>query len=113
MIDRHPAVIVRCSSAEDVARSITFARAHGTAIAIRGGGHNGGGLGAVEDGIVIDLAGTAEIVVGPSSDSVRVGGGCTWGRSMLRPLSTAVRHPRESSQPPASAGSRSAAESAT
>ena len=80
MIDRHPAVIVRCSSADDVARSITFARAHGTAIAIRGGGHNGGGLGVVEDGIVIDLAGMAEIVVDPSSDSVRVGGGCTWGQ---------------------------------
>jgi FAD/FMN-containing dehydrogenase len=79
MIDRHPALIVRCSSAEDVARCIAFARAHDVLIAVRGGGHNGGGLGVVDDGIVIDLVGMAEVVVDPGSDSVRVGGGCTWG----------------------------------
>jgi FAD/FMN-containing dehydrogenase len=80
MIDRHPAVIVRCSNADDVARCIAFARAHGAPIAVRGGGHNGGGLGVVDDGIVIDLAGMAEVVVDSSSDSVRVGGGATWGQ---------------------------------
>src|SRR5450631_571155 len=78
MIDRHPALLVRCSNADDVARCIAFARAHGAPIAVRGGGHNGGGLGVVDDGIVIDLAGLAEVVVDPESDSVRVGGGCTW-----------------------------------
>src|SRR5271166_2688756 len=80
MIDRHPALIVRCSSAEDVARCIAFARAHDVPIAVRGGGHNGGGLGVVDDGLVIDLAGITEVVVEPGSDSVRVGGGCTWGQ---------------------------------
>jgi FAD binding domain/Berberine and berberine like len=80
MIDRHPAVLVRCSNADDVARCIAFARAHGAPIAVRGGGHNGGGLGVVDDGIVIDLAGMAEVAVDPGSDSVRVGGGCTWGQ---------------------------------
>jgi FAD/FMN-containing dehydrogenase len=80
MIDRHPAVIVRCSSADDIAHCIAFARAHEVPIAVRGGGHNGGGLGVVDDGIVIDLAGIAEVVVDPGSDSVRVGGGCTWGQ---------------------------------
>ena len=79
MIDRHPALIVRCSNADDVARCIAFARAHGAPIAVRGGGHNGGGLGVVDNGLVIDLAGMAEVAVDPSSDSVRVGGGCTWG----------------------------------
>jgi FAD/FMN-containing dehydrogenase len=79
MIDRHPAVLVRCRSADDVARSIAFARAHEARIAVRGGGHNGGGLGVVDDGIVIDLAGMAEVVVDPDSDNVRVSGGCTWG----------------------------------
>ncbi len=80
MIDRHPALIVRCSNADDVARCIAFARAHGAPIAVRGGGHNGGGLGVVDNGLVIDLAGMAEVAVDPSSDSVRVGGGCTWGQ---------------------------------
>ena len=80
MIDRHPALIVHCSSADDVARCIAFGRAHGAPIAVRGGGHNGGGLGVVDDGVVIDLAGLAQVAVDQKSDSVRVGGGCTWGQ---------------------------------
>jgi hypothetical protein len=80
MIDRRPAVIVRCSSPEDVARTIAFARAHNAPLAVRGGGHNGGGLGVVDDGVVIDLAGMTDIFVDTASDTVRVGGGATWGQ---------------------------------
>jgi len=78
MIDRHPALVVRCASADDVARAIAFARAHGVPIAVRGGGHNGGGLGVVDDGLVIDLAGLDQVAVDPDAGTVRVGGGCTW-----------------------------------
>jgi hypothetical protein len=80
MIDRRPAAIVRCSSPDEVARTIAFARGQGVPIAVRGGGHNGGGLGVVDDGVVIDLAGMAEVVVNPDTDTVRVGGGCTWSQ---------------------------------
>jgi FAD binding domain-containing protein/berberine-like enzyme len=80
MIDRRPAVIVRCSSADDVARAIAFARAHNAPLAVRGGGHNGGGLGVVDDGVVIDLSGMADVFVDPASETVRVGGGATWGQ---------------------------------
>ncbi len=80
MIDRHPALIVRCSNADDVARCIALARAHGAPVAVRGGGHNGGGLGVVDDGLVIDLAGIAEVAVDPNSHTVRVGGGSTWAQ---------------------------------
>jgi hypothetical protein len=80
MIDRRPAVLVRCQSADDVARCIAFARRHDAAIAVRGGGHNGAGLGVADDALVIDLAGIADVVVDPSSHRVRVGGGCTWGQ---------------------------------
>jgi FAD/FMN-containing dehydrogenase len=79
MIDRRPALIVRCSSPEDVARTIAFARTHDVPLAVRGGGHNGAGLGVVDDGVVIDLAGMAEVFVDPASETVRVGGGATWG----------------------------------
>jgi FAD/FMN-containing dehydrogenase len=79
MIDRHPALIIRCSSPDDVARAIAFGRNHGAPIAVRGGGHNGGGLGVVDDGVVIDLAGMTDVVVDPDSGTVRVGGGATWG----------------------------------
>ncbi len=80
MIDRRPALIVRCSSPDDVARVTAFARTHAVPLAVRGGGHNGGGLGVVDEGVVIDLAGLAEVVVDPATDTVRVGGGCTWGQ---------------------------------
>jgi FAD/FMN-containing dehydrogenase len=78
MIDRYPAMIVHCSTSDDVARTIAFAREHEVPIAVRGGGHNGGGLGVVDDGVVIDLAGMATVVASPGSDVIQVGGGCTW-----------------------------------
>ncbi len=79
MIDRRPALIVTCESAHDVARCIAFARANDVPVAVRGGGHNGGGLGVVDDGLVIDLAGINEVTVDEQANTVRVGGGCTWG----------------------------------
>ena len=79
MIDKRPALIARCRDADDVARVIAFARERGVPIAIRGGGHNGGGLGSVDDGVVIDLSLLKSVSVDPESRTVRVGGGCTWG----------------------------------
>ena len=46
---------------------------------MRGGGHNGGGLGTCDDGVVIDLSAFKQIDVDPAARTVRVGGGCTWG----------------------------------
>ncbi|MEP6953869.1 MAG: FAD-binding oxidoreductase [Solirubrobacteraceae bacterium] len=78
MIDRQPALIVRCASPDDVARTLAFARSHGAPLAVRGGGHNGGGLGVVDDGVVIDLAGMNDVVADAEAGTVRVGGGCVW-----------------------------------
>jgi FAD/FMN-containing dehydrogenase len=79
MIDRRPALIARCTSAEDVAAALTFARRHDLLVAVRGGGHNGGGLGTCDDGVVIDLSPLDDVTVDPEAGTVRVGGGCTWG----------------------------------
>jgi FAD/FMN-containing dehydrogenase len=79
MIDRRPALIARCANADDVARAIAFARAHEAPLAIRGGAHNGAGLGSVDDGVVIDLSLMREVDVDPGARTVRVGGGATWG----------------------------------
>ena len=79
MIDKRPALIARCASLGDVSRAIAFARDHDLLIAIRGGGHNGAGLGTCDDGVVIDLSLLKDIQVDPAARTVRVGGGCAWG----------------------------------
>jgi hypothetical protein len=79
MIDRRPALIARCAGTSDVAGAIRFAREHDLVVAVRGGGHNGAGLGTCDDGVVVDLSRLKDISVDPRTRTVRVGGGCTWG----------------------------------
>src|SRR6266851_4956177 len=56
MIDKRPRLIARCIDAADVIAAVIFGREQGLLIAIRGGGHNGPGLGSCDDGLVIDLS---------------------------------------------------------
>jgi hypothetical protein len=79
MFDKRPALIARPATPDDVAKAIVFARAHDLPLAVRGGGHNGAGLGTVDDGLVIDLSLLKAIEVDPQARTVRVGGGSTWG----------------------------------
>jgi FAD/FMN-containing dehydrogenase len=78
MIDRRPALIAHAADAGDAASVVSFAAAHDLLLAVRGGGHNGAGLGTVDDGIVLDLGALKSIEVDPGARTVRVGGGCTW-----------------------------------
>jgi FAD/FMN-containing dehydrogenase len=80
MIDKRPALIARCHDVADVMAAIAFARDAGLPLAVRGGGHNGGGLGSVDDGLVIDLAAMNGVRVDPEARTVRVEGGATWGK---------------------------------
>jgi FAD/FMN-containing dehydrogenase len=79
MIDRRPALIAQCAGPDDVAQIVNFAQAHDLPLAVRGGGHNGAGLGTVDEGVVIDLSPLRDIHVDPQARTVTVGGGCTWG----------------------------------
>jgi len=79
MIDRHPAAIARCVDVADVIQCVNFARENRLTLAIRGGGHNGGGLGICDDGLVIDLSLMKGVRVDPAARTARVEGGCTWG----------------------------------
>src|SRR5882672_7158629 len=79
MIDKHPALIVKCRDVSDVMTSVNFARENKVLTAIRSGGHNGGGLGICDDGLVIDLSQMKGIHVDPSAKTVWVEAGCTLG----------------------------------
>ncbi|MCK5375917.1 MAG: FAD-binding oxidoreductase [Acidobacteria bacterium] len=79
MIDKRPALLARCVDATDVQTAVNFARDNGIPLAIRSGGHNAGGLGSVDDGLVIDLSLMRGIRVDPKSKTVRVQAGCRWG----------------------------------
>jgi len=78
MISKRPRLIARCADVADVITSVNFAREHSLLLAVRGGGHNGGGLGLCDDGLVIDLSTMRGIRVDPKARTVRVEGGCTW-----------------------------------
>jgi FAD/FMN-containing dehydrogenase len=79
MIDKRPLLIVRCVDVADVVTAVNFGREEGLLTAIRGGGHNGPGLGSCDDGLVIDLSMMKSVRVDPEARRVRVGPGCTSG----------------------------------
>jgi FAD/FMN-containing dehydrogenase len=78
LVDRHPALIARCRSAQDVADVVTFATGAGLEIAVRGGGHNVAGRATCDRGVVIDLSLMRAVVVDAGSRLARVQGGATW-----------------------------------
>jgi FAD/FMN-containing dehydrogenase len=75
MIDKRPAAIAYCVDEADVSAALRYGVEHGLRIAVRGGGHNGGGLGSVDDGLVIDLSQMNAIEVDAGARLARVGGG--------------------------------------
>jgi FAD/FMN-containing dehydrogenase len=79
MIDKRPQVIAYCVDAADVMAAVKFGRDNSLPIAIRGGGHNGPGLGSVDNGLVIDLSAMRGVRVDPTSRTARVAAGCTQG----------------------------------
>jgi hypothetical protein len=82
LIDRYPALVVRCMSAEDVAHAIRFARDHDLPIALRGGGHSSPGFSTIDDGLVIDLSLMKEIQVNTQRQTARVSPGVKLGELM-------------------------------
>ena len=80
MYDRHPALIARCETVDDVVAAVNFARDNELLLAVRGGGHSAVGYGVCDDGVVIDLAEMNQVEVDPETRIVRAGGGTTWGQ---------------------------------
>jgi FAD/FMN-containing dehydrogenase len=76
-IDKHPAMIARCSGVADIAIAIAFARANDLPASVRGGGHNVAGRALCDNGVVIDLSMMKGVIVDPQMRTVRVQGGAT------------------------------------
>ncbi len=79
MIHKRPRLIARCVDVADVVAAVNFGRDQGLLVAIRGGGHNGPGLGSCNNGLVVDLSKMKSVRVDPASRTVRVDAGCTSG----------------------------------
>lgn len=79
MIDRKPAVIVRCRNTDDVAQTVRLARAREIPVSIRGGGHNFAGKAVIEDGLMIDMSGMKEISVNAGRRTARAQTGLNLG----------------------------------
>jgi len=79
MIERRPALIVRCTRANDVVWAIRAALDHGLTLSVYGGGHAVTGSAVCDAGIVVDLRGMKRIAVDPYARTVRAEGGVTWG----------------------------------
>ncbi|HEU4450989.1 MAG TPA: FAD-binding oxidoreductase [Gaiellaceae bacterium] len=78
LVDRRPAVVVRCRTGADVATALEFARANALTVAVRGGGHNPAGHAVCDGGLVVDLAPLHAVEVDAEARIARAGGGTTW-----------------------------------
>ena len=79
MIDRKPALIARCKTADDVVQCVKFATQHGLLVAVRGGGHNIAGNAVCDAGLLIDLSLMRAVQVDPAKRTARVEGGALLG----------------------------------
>ncbi len=75
MIERSPAVVVRCAGNADVIDSLAFAREQGLPVSVRGGGHNVAGNALCDGGVVIDLSAMSAVRVDLEAQTARAGGG--------------------------------------
>ena len=77
MIDRRPAVIIRCAGTADVMQAVDFAREYDLLVAVRGGGHNIAGNAVCDGGLMIDLSGMRSVRVDPAARRAFVEPGAT------------------------------------
>jgi FAD/FMN-containing dehydrogenase len=78
LIDRKPALIVRCRTTNDVAAALEFARRAALEVSIRGGGHNVAGRAVTDGGVMIDLAEMKGIAIDPDRATATAEGGVIW-----------------------------------
>lgn len=78
MIDKRPALIIRCAGASDVIQAVNFAREHKLLVSVKGGGHNVAGNAVCNDGLMIDLSSMRSIRIDPVKRIARAEAGALW-----------------------------------
>jgi FAD/FMN-containing dehydrogenase len=78
MVDRRPAVVMRCASTDDVVAAVAFGREHDLIVSVRGGAHSTPGYSTCDGGIVIDLGPMNGVEVDPDASTAHVQGGAKW-----------------------------------
>ncbi|MGQ0715953.1 MAG: FAD-binding oxidoreductase [Pseudonocardiales bacterium] len=79
MISKVPAIVVQPAGAADIVAAVDFAREHGLALSVRGGGHNIAGTALADGGLTIDMSRLRGIVVDPQARTATVQAGCLLG----------------------------------
>jgi FAD/FMN-containing dehydrogenase len=79
LVDRRPALIVRCRTTDDVVAALALARRAGLEVSVRGGGHNVAGRAVADGGVMIDLAEMKGIAIDPERRTATAEGGVLWG----------------------------------
>ena len=108
MIDKRPALIVRCAGAADVLEAVRFAAAHELLLSVRGGGHNVAGTAVCDGGLMIDMSPMKGIRVDPVTRTAWAQPGSCGRSSTTRRKPSGSRPPAASWARPGSPGSRSA-----
>ncbi len=78
-IDRHPALIARCTGVADVIAAAKFGRRTGADVAVRGGGHSFPGYSTADGALLIDLGPMKGIRVDPDKRIARAQAGVLLG----------------------------------
>ncbi|HEV2227285.1 MAG TPA: FAD-binding oxidoreductase [Nitrososphaerales archaeon] len=78
-IEKHPALIAKCTGLADIKHSVNFARENNLLVSIKGGGHSIPGLGLCDGGLTIDLSSLKGVKVDPEGKTAVAGAGVTWG----------------------------------
>ena len=78
MIDRQPAIIVRCRTADDVVAAVNLARSRDLPVSIRAGGHNVAGHAVCDEGVMIDLSLMRNVTIDAKRRIASVEGGALW-----------------------------------
>jgi len=79
MVDKRPAMIAKCTNADDIKKCVNFARTHDLIVSIKGGGHNVAGRAVCDGGLMIDLSQMNAVIVDPIERTARVESGATIG----------------------------------